>query len=205
MPAAHIPHMPPLVPRRGNAFSHQLWQRILHSHGWTVTGEIPNVPKAMVIAAPHTSNMDGWYCFMAIMSLGINITVMAKDSLFKPPFKSILHWLNVIPVKRSSPEGFIDQVVAEYQQRDQIWMAMSPEGTRNSAPKWKSGFYRIAVAANIPLVIATIDYAKRQITLKNLFYPTGNYEQDLPAILEYYRGIQPYNPDQLSLPLKQLK
>jgi 1-acyl-sn-glycerol-3-phosphate acyltransferase len=197
--------MPPLVPRRGNAFSHQLWQGILHSHGWTVTGEIPNVPKAMVIAAPHTSNMDGWYCFMAIMSLGINITVMAKDSLFKPPFKSILHWLNVIPVKRSSPEGFIDQVVAEYQQRDQIWMAMSPEGTRNSAPKWKSGFYRIAVAANIPLVIATIDYAKRQITLKNLFYPTGNYEQDLPAILEYYRGIQPYNPDQLSLPLKQLK
>lgn len=205
MPAAHIPHMPPLVPRRGNALSHQLWQGILHSHGWTVTGEIPNVPKAMVIAAPHTSNMDGWYCFMAIMSLGINITVMAKDSLFKPPFKSILHWLNVIPVKRSSPEGLIDQVVAEYKQRDQIWMAMSPEGTRNSAPKWKSGFYRIAVAANIPLVIATIDYAKRQITLKNLFYPTGNYEQDLPAILEYYRGVQPYNPDQLSLPLKQLK
>lgn len=197
--------MPPLVPRRGNALSHQLWQGILHSHGWTVTGEIPNVPKAMVIAAPHTSNMDGWYCFMAIMSLGINITVMAKDSLFKPPFKSILHWLNVIPVKRSSPEGLIDQVVAEYKQRDQIWMAMSPEGTRNSAPKWKSGFYRIAVAANIPLVIATIDYAKRQITLKNLFYPTGNYEQDLPAILEYYRGVQPYNPDQLSLPLKQLK
>ena len=205
MPTANLPYMPPLVPKRGNSLSHQFWQSVLHSHGWTVAGDVPNVPKAMVIAAPHTSNMDGWYCFMAIMSLGINISVMAKDSLFKPPFKGILKWLNVIPVKRSSPEGFIDQVVQEYQQREQIWMAMSPEGTRNSAPKWKSGFYRIAVAANIPLVIAAIDYGKQQIILKGLFHPTGNYEADLAAILEYYRGVQPYNPAQLSIPLKQLQ
>ncbi len=197
------PVVPVLVPKRGSALSHLFWQKTLHAQDWEVVGEIPNISKALVIAAPHTSNVDAWYAFMAIMSLGLNVTVMAKDSLFKPPFKSILKWLNVIPVKRSSPQGLIDQIVSEFERHDSIWVAMSPEGTRSGAEKWKSGFYRIAMAAHVPIMIVAIDYRLKQVVLKGLLQPSGHYEEDLELILQQYQGIEPYNVEQLSLPLKQ--
>jgi 1-acyl-sn-glycerol-3-phosphate acyltransferase len=195
--------LPPLVPKRGNANSHLFWQNALIAHGWQINGEIPNLPKALLIGAPHTSNMDGWYAFMAVMGLGLNITVMAKDSLFKPPFKKLLHWLNVLPVKRSSPEGLIEQIKQEFERHEAIWVGISPEGTRAGAEKWKSGFYRIAMRANVPIVMVAFDYKLKQIIFLGVFDPTGDYEQDLQQIQAKYYGITPHHPEKLSHPLRR--
>lgn len=198
----NFPTLPPLVPKRGSATTHFLWKQTFLAHGWQFKGEIPNLPKALIIVAPHTSNIDGWFAAMTIFSLGIKITVMGKDSLFKPPFKKLLHWLDVFPVKRSSPEGIIEQIKNKFDSHQAIWVAMSPEGTRSGAEKWKSGFYRIATAAKVPLVMVGFDYKLKQIIFLGVFHPTGDYEKDLKEIQAKYYGITPFHPDKLSYPLR---
>lgn len=97
----HFPDLPPLVPQRGNFYSRELCKKLFLSQGWTVVGEIPNLPKAVAIISPHTSNIDGWYGFLAIGGLGLKITVLGKDTLFKPPFKAFLNWAGLIQIGRA--------------------------------------------------------------------------------------------------------
>ncbi len=134
----YFPDLPPLVPQRGTAFSRTLCRKLFLGQGWTVVGEIPNLPKAVAIISPHTSNIDGWYGFLAIGGLGLKITVLGKDTLFKPPFKSILDWAGLIPVHRDSTNGLTEQVVATIHKYDKIWVGMAPEGTRKKLKnkKW---------------------------------------------------------------------
>lgn len=136
----HFPNLPDLVPQRGTALSRALFKKLFLAQGWTIEGEVPNLPKAVAIISPHTSNIDGWYGFLAIFGLGIQITVLGKDALFKPPFKRALDWAGVIPVKRDTANGLTEQVVATIQKYDKIWIGMAPEGTRKKAKKMKSGF-----------------------------------------------------------------
>ena len=146
-----------------NSLCRALCKKIFLSQGWKVVGDIPNLPKAVAIISPHTSNIDGWYGFLAIGGLGLKITVLGKDTLFKPPFKPLLDWAGLIPVHRDSTNGLTEQVVATIQKYDRIWVGMAPEGTRKKAEKMKSGFYHIAHAAGIPIVMFSFDYDHKTI------------------------------------------
>ncbi len=179
-----FPDLPPLVPQRGSLYSRTLCKKIFLSQGWTVVGEIPNLPKAVAIISPHTSNIDGWYGFLAIGGLGLKITVLGKDSLFKPALKPLLNWAGLIPVHRDSAHGLTEQVVASIRQHDKIWIGMAPEGTRKKAKKMKSGFYHIAHAAGIPIVMFAFDYDHKTIYCLGAFIPTGHYQQDLEQIMQ---------------------
>ncbi|WP_343619955.1 1-acyl-sn-glycerol-3-phosphate acyltransferase [Acinetobacter proteolyticus] len=201
----HFPDLPPLVPQRGNAYSRALCKKLFLSQGWTVVGEIPNLPKAVAIISPHTSNIDGWYGFLAIGGLGLKITVLGKDTLFKPALKPLLNWAGLIPVHRDSAHGLTEQVVGTIHQHDKIWIGMAPEGTRRKAEKMKSGFYHIAHAAGIPIVMFAFDYDHKTIYCLGAFIPTGHYQQDLEQILKRYIGhFSPKNPDWLAQPLQKL-
>jgi 1-acyl-sn-glycerol-3-phosphate acyltransferase len=101
--------------------SRALFKTLFLAQGWSIEGEFPNLSKAVAIIAPHTSNIDAWYGFLAIGGLGIKITVLGKDSLFKPPFQPFLKWAGLIPVKRDRINGLTAQVVEFIQQQDQIW------------------------------------------------------------------------------------
>jgi len=201
----HFPELPPLVPQRGTSYSRALCKKLFLSQGWKVVGGIPNLPKAVAIISPHTSNIDGWYGFLAIGGLGLKITVLGKDTLFKPPFKPLLNWAGLIPVHRDSTNGLTEQVVAEIQKCDRIWVGMAPEGTRKKAEKMKSGFYHIAHAAGIPIVMFSFDYDHKTIYCLGAFTPTGHYQQDLEKIMVFYQGhFSPKNPNWLAEPLQKL-
>ena len=201
----YFPDLPPLVPQRGTAFSRTLCRKLFLGQGWTVVGEIPNLPKAVAIISPHTSNIDGWYGFLAIGGLGLKITVLGKDTLFKPPFKSILDWAGLIPVHRDSTNGLTEQVVETIHKYDKIWVGMAPEGTRKKAEKIKSGFYQIAHAAAIPIVMFAFDYDRKTIYSLGAFTPTGHYQNDLEQIMQRYVGhFSPKNPAWLAEPLQKL-
>ena len=201
----HFPELPPLVPQRGTSYSRALCKKLFLSQGWKVIGEIPNLPKAVAIISPHTSNIDGWYGFLAIGGLGLKITVLGKDTLFKPPVKPLLNWAGLIPVHRDSTNGLTEQVVAEIQKCDRIWVGMAPEGTRKKAEKMKSGFYHIAHAAGIPIVMFSFDYDHKTIYCLGAFTPTGHYQQDLEKIMGFYQGhFSPKNPNWLAEPLQKL-
>lgn len=201
----HFPKLPPLVPQRGTISSRALCQKLFIAQGWKIQGEIPNLAKAVAIVSPHTSNIDAWYGFLAVAALGLKITVLGKDNLFKPPFKPLLNWVGIIPVQRDSAHGLTEQIAATIQRKQQIWIGMAPEGTRKKASKIKSGFYHIAHAAAIPIVMFALDYDHKTIHCLGTFYPSGNYTQDLERILQHYVGhFSPKNPQWLAEPLQKL-
>ena len=201
----HFPELPDQVPHRGTTLSRALFKTLFLAQGWSIEGEFPNLSKAVAIIAPHTSNIDAWYGFLAIGGLGIKITVLGKDSLFKPPFQPFLKWAGLIPVKRDRINGLTAQVVEFIQQQDQIRVGMAPEGTRKKAEKIKSGFYQIALKAQIPIVIFAFDFDHKIIHSLGVFDPTGHYEQDLDQMMQRFAGkFSPHTPDWLSLPLQNL-
>ena len=202
-----FPKCPQQVPARGSVLSRALFKRLYSLAGWSVQGEIPDLPKAVAIFAPHTSNIDGWHAFLAIFGLGIQIQVLGKHSLFKPPFRHFLDWVGIMPVDRSSPHGLTQQVIQRIQTQDKIWVGIAPEGTRLHASKIRSGFYQIALGANVPIVIFSIDYQQKILYCRGHYHLTGDYESDLAHILQQYEDhFYPKHLHRLSVPLqKQLK
>ncbi len=161
----------------------RLWLRLA---GWTLVGEHPVVPKAVVIAAPHTSNWDGLWGLVAKVALGIDVRFFGKESLFWFPLGVLLRGMGGIPLDRSSPGSSVEQAIRSYATREHFYFGMAPEGTRSRKPHWKSGFYRIAVGANVPVVLAFFDYEKRRLGIGPTLELTGEPETDLRTIRAFY-------------------
>ena len=201
----YFPTLPPQVPSRGTPLSKSIFKKLFLAQGWSFEGEFPNLPKAVAIISPHTSNYDGLYAFLALLGLGIRVTIFGKDTLFKSPFKGLFEWIGVIPVQRDSAHGLTQQIIDVINNREKIWIALAPEGTRKSAPNIKSGFYHIAVGANIPIVMFAFDYDHKIIRCLGVIEPSGNYEKDLEHILNCYKGkFSPKIPDRLAVPLQKI-
>jgi len=111
MAQTRFPQLPPHVPSRGSKLSRTFFRQLFLGQGWRLEGEFPDLPKAVAIISPHTSNIDAWLGFNALLGLGIQITIFGKDSLFRTPLKSVLEWIGVVPVVRDSPQGHTRQIV----------------------------------------------------------------------------------------------
>lgn len=192
-------------PQRGNAFSRAVGKLFLQMFGWRLTNDFPPVPKAVVIGGPHTSNWDGVFTFAAMMQIGLDANLMIKDSAMKSPLGPLLRWLGALPIDRSKKGGVVEQSVEQFARREKFAMVVSPEGTRSSAEQWKSGFYHIAHKAGVPIVIATADYHKKEITFLTVFTPTGDVEGDILQIQQRYANVHPRHPARLSAPLKAIR
>jgi 1-acyl-sn-glycerol-3-phosphate acyltransferase len=173
--------------------------------GWRMLGDLPDVPKMVLIGAPHTTNMDGVIALGTLMALGLKANTMIKDSAFKGVLGPLLRWFGAVPVARHSPKGIVEQTVDAFNQREQFILLVAPEGTRKGAADWKSGFYRIAHQAGVPIVPAACNYSRMTITFGAPVYPTGDYDADLLRILEFIRdnGAARY-PQLMSKPLQEL-
>lgn len=200
-----VPALGPKIPRRGNAFSAWLGKTVLRALGWRVVGEVPNLPKLVCIGAPHTSNWDGLVAMAAIFALRLEIHVMMKSNLFKPMLAPFFRWLGGIPIDRSKNAGVVEQSLAAMHSQDQFYLGLSPEGTRKCAEKWRSGFYNIALAANVPILVVALDYQLKEIQIAEVFHPTGEYQTDLAHILQHYQTVVAKKPQNMSLPLQQLQ
>lgn len=205
MTKKHFPELPPLVPSRGNRLSRYFFKRIFLAQGWQLEGEFPNLPKAVAIISPHTSNIDAWHGFIALLAIGLKVTIFGKNSLFHTPLKPLLEWIGVIPVVRDSPQGHTQQIVEIIKQKNQIWVGMAPEGSRKAPEKIRSGFYHIADQAGLPIVMLAFDYDIKTIHILGVYQPTGDYEHDLVQIYAHYQGkISAKNPDWIARPLQKL-
>jgi 1-acyl-sn-glycerol-3-phosphate acyltransferase len=159
---------------------------ILRISGWTITGELPTVKKAVFIAAPHTSNWDGFWLLVYKTALDVEVHFLAKHTLFWWPLGSILRAMGAIPVDRAVSASTVQQVVDAFSRRDRFWFALSPEGTRKWQPHWKTGFYRIAKAANVPIVLAFMDYRKKRMGIGITLPENRNLVEDLKTIRDFY-------------------
>lgn len=166
--------------------------------GWKVVGSLPpGAEKSVFIAAPHTSNWDLPYTLMVAFSLRLNLYWMGKEELFKPPFKGLMMWLGGLPVQRDKSNNLVAASVAAIQAATgPLQLTVAPEGSRSKARYWKTGFYHIAVGAQVPIVMAFLDYGSKTGGLGPTLQPSGNIEDDMVAIKAFYAPFKGKNADQ---------
>lgn len=181
---------------------------ILKLFGWTISDQTPkgitNYHKAVIIGAPHTSNWDYVFAMAALYKEGLNIKYLAKDSLFKFPLGILISALGGIPVNRSQKNNLVGMLVTLLKEsEDDIHIIVPVEGTRSYTKEWKSGFYHIAMQANVPVILGYMDFKTKVVGFMDVFIPTGDYENDLILIQKKYVNITPKYPELSSL--KDLK
>ena len=176
---------------------------ILTLLGWRLLDPPQRPARAVVVGYPHTSNWDALYGQLGKLALGLNARWVGKDNLFRWTFAGLLRRLGGIPVDRRAPHGFVDQMAAQFAAQPEFLLVMAPEGTRRLTDGWKSGFYRIALAAGVPLILTTVDYARREVGILAYLEPSGDPEADIATIAAHYAGRQGRNPA-LASPIRWL-
>ncbi len=166
---------------------------MLRRFGWSFEGNLPNLPKAVIIVAPHTTYWDFVLGMVAMFALGLRVSWLGKHTVFRPPFGRLFRWLGGIAVDRSSRTGVVEQMVAELRSRDELILGLAPEGTRRRVARWKTGFYFIAFGAGVPVVPATFDYPRRVIRLGASITPSGDLAADMERLGEFF-GLDPNPP-----------
>ncbi len=163
-------------------------RRVLAIFGWHVDVVLPPGPKCVIAVYPHTSNWDFVVGYLAKLAVGAPVHFVGKDELFRGPLAGILRRMGGIPVNRRERTGLVAQLAREFERRPWMWLAIAPEGTRAYVDRWKSGFYRVALAAHVPLGLAFIDYRARVVGLRTYLDLSGDEAADLERIRAAYAG-----------------
>jgi 1-acyl-sn-glycerol-3-phosphate acyltransferase len=177
-------------------FAQRLWYALLRLIGWDLSGFMPDVPKCVVIVAPHTSNWDLPIGFIASRSFNMGFPYwMGKDSIFRWPLGALFRRVGGIPVIRSSSQNYVQQIVDEFARHDHFIFGLAPEGTRTKLEYWKSGFYYIALGAKAPIALGFLDFKRKLAGFGPTFMPTGDVEVDMGFIRRFYSGIVGAHPE----------
>lgn len=174
-------------------------QIILDFLGWKCEALTPNFDKCVLVVAPHTSNWDFYLGKLAYTALGRNASFVIKKQWMFWPIGLLVTKLGGIPVDRSKVTRFTDQIAEIFRTREKFCLGITPEGTRKKNPKWKKGFYHIAIKAQVPIVLVKIDYKEKYLGLFEVFTPTGDEVADIKAIKQRYKGVTGKHPDQFSI------
>jgi len=173
---------------------------ILKLFGWRIDkGEIQTVQQAVLVVAPHTSMLDFFIGRMAFYYFGLKVKFIIKKEMFWFPLGFFLKKMGGVPIDRKNTSGVITQIADIFNQHDNIFLAITPEGTRKLNKHWKKGFYHIALKAQVPMVLAYVDYKKKTGGVGPIIQPSGDYESDLQQIQEFYKTINAKHPEYFSL------
>ena len=156
--------------------------------GWTVVGKKPDVPKMVITAYPHTSNWDLLVYVLTAWVLGIPLSWMGKDALFRGPTGVLMRLIGGIAIRRDRSENVVEQMKKNFAEREELCLLIAPEGTRGHVPYLKSGFYHIAVTAGVPIAPAFIDYARKEAGMGILVESSGDVREDMDRLREFYQG-----------------
>ena len=170
----------------------RIWLRVF---GWHITGSAPTARKAVVVAYPHTSNLDFPFTLAICWALGLNIRWLGKKSLFRFPLGLVMRGLGGIRVDRTRNERLVDAVANLLKHRDDLLVIIPPEGTRSKSGRWRTGFYWVAVNADVPIIPAFLDFARKTGGFTEPVVPSGEPERDLPEIRTRYQGIKGRHPE----------
>ncbi len=169
--------------------------------GWTCIDVPDRPPRAVLAVYPHTSNWDFPIGLLASTALGLDAHWVGKDTLFRWPFGGLMRWLGGVPVDRNAPAGFVHDIADGIRRHQRFILAIAPEGTRSLRPGWKSGFYRIARAADVPVLVGTIDYGRRRTGLLASVVLSGDEAADMAKIAECLRDCRGRRPE-LASPIR---
>lgn len=190
-----IPELGPNVSRAHGSFAAALGRFMMGVRGWRVEGSLPDVPRMVLIVAPHTSNWDFPTGVWVKLAMRLGARFVGKHTLFRFPLGIFMRWLGGVPVDRNAAMGFVGEAARAVRESERMTLVIAPEGTRRRADKWKSGFYRIAVEAGVPIVSAGFDYPRKVIFFTPPFEPTGDYERDVEFLRGQFRPEMALRPE----------
>jgi len=191
-----------ILPIKKNRFLQTTAQAFLGIISWKIDVNYPPTEKYVLIGAPHTSNWDLLFALLLAFGAGIPIHWVGKESLFRWPLGGVLRLLGGIPVNRRERTDFVSQVVNLFNRLERLVIAIAPEGTRNKVDYWKTGFYYIALQAQVPIALGYVDYGTRTVGIGPAFYPSGDLQADFSQIQQFYaskRGKYIHKHSQIQL------
>jgi len=168
--------------------------RLLNALGWNLRFKPLPGPHGIVVVYPHTSNWDFPIGLMAKWAVGVQFRWLAKDSLFRGPMGALMRYWGGVAVDRSAPQGAIMRLAQTMRASKWFWLAITPEGTRSYRPHWKSGFYRIALAADVPVLLVALDYGRKVVDVTRTLTLTGDEAADMAAVAQAYEGVRALYP-----------
>ncbi len=172
---------------------------ILSLIGWKAVGQLDYPSKCVICVAPHTSNWDLPLGLLIYKSLGRKASFLIKKDWFFFPMNILFNGLGGIPVDRSKKSSLTEQIADIYNERTEFQLAITPEATRKKNPEWKLGFYYIALAAKVPVLVVALDYKRKVADFKKVVYPTGDVENDLKTIKECYKDVTARYPENFAM------
>lgn len=161
----------------------------LRANGWKAEGERPAASKYVLIAAPHTTNWDLFFFLAIARVMNVRVSWMGKQSLFRGPMGTTMRALGGIPIRRDRRSDMVDQMVEAFEASDSLVLTVPAEGTRGYVAHWKSGFYQIALAAQVPIVLGYLDYERKRGGLGPELIPTGEIREDMDQIRDFYSNV----------------
>ena len=166
-----------------------LW--LYRRRGWQLEGQAPSSPRCVIIGAPHTSNWDFVFFIGTTHEFGLEPRFMGKASLFHWPLRHFMFDMGGVPVKRSAKGNYAEAMIGAFALHDRFALVIAPEGTRSAVPKWRSGFYHIALGAGVPIVCAWVDNIGMRGGLGMEIMPSGDIVADMAKIAAFYRKVMP--------------
>ncbi len=188
------PRLGAQVPRRKSAALKAFGSAVLRVLGWRVEGEIPDLPKFVIAVAPHTSNWDFVVGAAAMFALDLRLTFIGKHTIFRGPFAPLLRWMGGVPHDRSSPQGVVAESVRAFRDFEQRVLVIAPEGTRRRVAHFRTGFLHIARGADVPVLLAALDYEARCVRLGPVISPGDDVEADRARVEAYFARVRGKHP-----------
>lgn len=168
---------------------------VLKLIGWKKFGSLPEVPRYVIIAAPHTSNVDLPLTLLFAFAFRVKVYWMGKDTIFKKPFGTIMKWLGGVPTVRGKGSNIVEESIEVFKSCEKLALVVAPEGTREKVNYWKTGFYYIAFGAGVPIALGFLDYGKKRAGIGGVFQPTGNITDDMNEIQKFYATVTARKPE----------
>jgi len=165
---------------------------------WTPVGPVPSAKKAVVIGVPHTSYWDGYWLLVYKLAYGLDVKFLVKGTLFWFPLSLLLRGMGGVPLSPGKANMAVKQAVEAFNNNESYLLGLSPEGTRSKTKGWKTGFYRIAEGAGVPVVFGFFDYANRRLGFGPEMTPTGDMQADLAICRSFYASVEGRWPDKTS-------
>jgi 1-acyl-sn-glycerol-3-phosphate acyltransferase len=190
-----FPTLPPNAPQVSAHWRRWLGIVLMRMSGWRIAGNIPDVPKYVLVVAPHTSNWDFFHGFCAYLVLRLDNTWLAKHTAFFWPLGILARAFGGMPIDRTRGSNVIRMCVNEFARREKMSITITPEGTRSRVKEWKLGFYYVAIEANVPIVPVALNYRDRLVMIMPPFFPTGDSAADLPKIKALYCAEMANHPE----------
>ena len=191
----NVPILAPSVATRGGPLTRRLGAAVMRLTGWKFSGELfPDQKKFVCIVAPHTSNWDFPTGIAAMFAIGIRVSFLGKDTLFKFPLGLVMRFLGGFPVDRASKSDVVTQTVELVERSERIIITLAPEGTRRAVMQWRTGFWWIAHKAKIPIVPIVLDFSTREIRVHPLFHTTGDADRDVATLRAHFKSSMAYDP-----------